>query len=477
MQGWVREEMRGVDLGDERLNKRCAVLLDCLSERPMLSLPAACQGWAETLAAYRFLRNPRVSSSKILEPHGLATARRAEQEPVVLVVQDTTELDFKRPQEKVGGPLRSRSQQGLLAHVCLAMTPQRVPLGVIHAKTWERDPQTFGKRVNRARVPIEEKESFRWLNGYRVTSELALQCPLTQVVCLSDSEGDIYECFLERGLREQLSPDGRSGPDWIVRAGYNRRLKAPANQKLFETLADAPVLKTTPISVRARKSEQGKWGGRRHNRDAREAQVSLRASSVTVKAPDRRHADAARLPHLTLNCVLVQEEAPPEGEAPIQWVLITSLPIETLDQVQRIVDNYSCRWEIEIFFRALKSGCRVEELQLETSSRLTACLSLYLIVAWRVMFITMLSRQAPTARCDTLFTDQEWRSVYSITTRQTPPATAPSLSEFIPLLARLGGYLNRKSDPPPGPKAIWIGLQRMHDLTLAWTTLNPSNPP
>lgn len=477
MQDWVREEMRGVDLGDERLNERCAVLLDSMSERPQLSLPAACQGWAETMAAYRFLRNPRVSSGKILEPHGLATARRAEQEPVVLVVQDTTELDFKRPQEKVGGPLRSRSQQGLLAHISLAMTPQRVPLGVVHAKIWERDPKTFGKRVNRAHVPLEEKESFRWLNGYRVTGEWAHQCPRSRVVSLSDSEGDIYECFLERGLQEQQSPGSRSGPDWIVRAAYNRRLKAPANQKLFETLAAAPVLKTAPISVRARQSEHGKWGDRRHNRDSREARISLRACSVTVKAPDRRHAGAERLPDLELNCVLVQEDAPPEGETPIQWVLITSLPIETLDQVQRIVDYYGCRWEIEVFFRTLKSGCRVEELQLETSSRLTACSSLYLIVAWRVMFLTMLSRQAPTARCDTVFTDPEWRSVYSITTHQTPPATAPNLNEFIMLLARLGGYLNRKSDPPPGPKTIWIGLQRMHDLALAWTTFTHAVPP
>jgi hypothetical protein len=152
------------------------------------------------------------------------------------------------------------------------------------------------------------------------------------------------------------------------------------------------------------------------------------------------------------------------------------LPIATLEQAQQVVEYYCCRWEIEIYFRVLKSGCRVEELQLETAERFTACLAVYTIVAWRVLFVTMMGRTRRDLPCDAVFTEDEWQSVYWVATKQPPPKAAPSLEHLVELVAGLGGYLGRKHDGPPGPQTIWIGLQRMRDYATAWTTFGPGRP-
>jgi len=260
MQEWITEEIQGVDLGDKRLNKRFAIILDRLSAKPNVSIPAACKGLNETIAAYRFFSHGEVSMPKLLAPHANATSRRAAEHAVVLVAQDTTELDWTRKQEKVGGPLGDEKHLGAYAHVCLAMTPERVPLGVVRADIWTRDPNTFRKRQACSKKPIEEKESFRWLEGYRAANELSVQCPETQVVCLSDSEGDIYECFEEGTSHESQGDDTTSiakknGADWIVRACQNRRLVDDQGRKLYEFVGQAPVVKQAVVEVSAREAK------------------------------------------------------------------------------------------------------------------------------------------------------------------------------------------------------------------------------
>lgn len=467
MQAWIAEELEGVDLGDRRLNARYAVLLDRLSQRPSLSIPAACEGWAETEAAYRFFNNPKVGPRKLLAPHRDRTIQRAAQQPVVLVAQDTTEVELTRKQEKVGGPLTDENRYGLHVHPYLVMTPERIPLGLLGAKLWARDPDDFHKRSQRRYKAIEEKESYRWLQGYRQACELAEACRDTQVVSVSDSEGDIYECFAEAATEE-----GRPKADWIVRACQDRRLQQPAGEKLYGAVAQSPVEKRLTIQVSARAALSGDGSRRRGARAARQATVRLQAASVTLKAPER--PAGAKPPDLKVHAVLVREENPPGGEEPIEWLLLTSLPIDTVQEIERVVDFYCCRWEIEIYFRVLKSGCRVERRQLEATDRMTACFALYLIVAWRVMFVMMLGRQCPDVPCQAILSPEEWRAVYVIVQHQSPPERPPTLGEMIPLIAQLGGYLGRVHDGPPGPKAMWIGIQRMRDFALAWKTFGPN---
>jgi hypothetical protein len=470
MDAWIAEELKTVDLGDERLDRRFEIVLERLASRPSVSIPAACKGLAETQAAYRFFDNKRVEARKVLQPHHQATLERIRRQSTVLIVQDTTELDMTRAQEKVGGPLSWDTQIGFHDHVLLALTPERVPLGVVDAEIWSREPGDFHKRHEKAKKPIEEKESYRWLQGYRRACVIAQAAPETTVICVSDSEGDIFECFAEA----EAEANGKRKAEWIVRSGQDRCLVSDG-VGLMGKAAQAPVLHTFEVKVSKRRAAcgDGKKQKRRQERAARVATCTLQAVRVPLKAPWRK---GLRLSNQEVHVALVRETNPP-GAEPIEWLLLTSLPITTLEQVQQVVEYYCCRWEIEIYFRVLKSGCRVEELQLETAERFTACLAVYMIVAWRVLFVTMMGRTCPDLPCDAVFTEDEWQSVYWVVTKQPPPKAAPSLEHMVELVAGLGGYLGRKHDGPPGPQTIWIGLQRMRDYAVAWTTFGPGRPP
>ena len=468
MQPWIEQELRTVRLADERLNSRYRVLLDRLSSKPTLSIPAACSGWAETQAAYRFFDNDRNTPKQLLQPHRDATLERIRQLPVVLVAQDTTEFNLTRPQEKIGGPLGDDQHWGLHDHVALAVTPQRLTLGVVDSFTWARDPEDFHKRRAARRKPIEAKESYRWLEGYRHACAVAAECPQTQIVCLSDSEGDIYECLAAAAAVE--------GPkaEWIVRACQDRSLAGETGGKLLAQVASGLVLGTLKIEVSMRPAQSHDGSKRRQARAARTATVTVQSCRVTLQAPWRPDR---KLANVTVNAVLVREVDPPPGEPAIEWLLLSSLPVDTFAQACTVIEYYTCRWEIEVFFRVLKSGCTVEDLQLETVERFANCLALYLIVAWRVLFVMRLGRECPEMSCEAVFTEAEWRAVYQIVKRR-PATAAPSLGDLLVMIAELGGYLNRNHDGPPGPQTIWIGLQRARDFALAWSVFTaPSAPP
>jgi hypothetical protein len=467
MQAWLEVETKGADFGDERLNRRYELLLERLSDKPSLSIPAACKGLAETTAAYRFFDNPKTDAAKVLKPHQDATVERIRAHPVVIVAQDTTEIELNRPHERVGGPLNDESRWGLYVHPLLALTPERVPLGVVTAKFWSRDPEEFAKsqeekRRARKAKPIEDKESVRWLEGYQSACTLAAATPETTIVAVSDSEGDIYECL-------QAGAEGAA--DYIIRGCQDRALLDEANPLLLQSLACRAVLGKMKIRVSKREASTGDESKKRKQpREARVAQVTVRAARVLLRGPAR---PGQKLPDIFVNAILVKEEKPPAGVEPIEWLLLTSLPIDTFADVMTALDYYCCRWEIEIFFRTLKSGCKIEELQFERQDRLEVCQAMYMIVSWRVLHLLMMGRTYPTLSCDAVLEEAEWKSIYVIATGKEAPAKPPGLSEMIPMIAEFGGYLNRKHDGPPGPQTMWIGLQRMRDFAIAWIAFRP----
>jgi hypothetical protein len=208
---------------------------------------------------------------------------------------------------------------------------------------------------------------------------------------------------------------------------------------------------------------------RQKSRKARVAEVDVRATTITLKPP---HRFDRKLPEITINVVLVEETNPPDGCDPIQWLLVTTLPIDTPEQVKLIVRSYCTRWQIEIFFRTIKTGCRVEERQFETLDRMLNCVAVYVIVAWRVMYLCRLGRECPDLDCEIVFEPCEWKSVFMTIKRKKPPATPPRLNDMIRMVASLGGYVIRKSTQP-GPQTLWIGLQRVHDLSTAWNAFGP----
>jgi len=485
MQAWVTEELESSDIGDERLDRRYHVLLDTLSRKPSVSIPTACNGWTETQAAYRFFASDRVDEESVLYPHRNATLKRIEQQDVVLLVQDTTEIDVTRPEQQMegAGPLSDQSHLGFYDHAMLAITPDRVPLGVVYVDIWARDSEEFeenkklgerGKQTKRKGRQIEDKESFRWLQGYREACAVAAETPTTRIVCISDSEGDIYECFTE-AVR-----DCEAGPPpahWIVRACQNRSLSstsdAPNLQRLWTAMAASKVVQTLEVEVSKNRPQSNDDRKRKQPRSARTTTVTVQASRVTLRAPARR---GVQLPDVEVNAILVREVNAPQGEEPIEWLLLTSLPIDSSADICLVIQYYCCRWQIEIYFRVLKSGCKVEERQFESAERYKACLTCYMIIAWRVLYVMMLGRTCPDMPCDVVLTEDEWKSVYMIVEKVEPPKKAPSLGTMVLKIARLGGHLGRKHDGPPGPKTMWIGMQRMMDYAEAWRTFRTAPP-
>jgi hypothetical protein len=469
MQAWIDMETKSADFGDGRVNARYQVLLDQLSAKPSLSIPAACGSSNETTSAYRFFSNEKSNPAKVLQPHRDAALERIRHEAVVIAAQDTTEADLTRAEEKVGGPLSDSNRWGLFIHPVLVMTPQRVPLGVVGAEMWSRDPQELDKsseerRRERRQKPFEEKESHRWLKGFETVCQVAAEAPNTQVVCVSDSEGDIYECYVAGAQGDEPRAE------WIVRGCQDRSLAEEEVNLLALLNCQAPLGKMK-IWVSKRKASTGDDRKRRQSRDGRKANVSIRAVRTLLSPPNR---PGQKLPAVYVNAILVREDHPPAGEEPIVWLLVTSLPIATFTEVCTVVGYYCCRWEIEVFFRVLKSGCKIEELQFEHEDRLQTCVAMYLIVAWRVLYVLMMGREYPQLQCEAIFSEAEWKSVYVIANGMAAPTTPPTLEEIIPMIASLGGYLNRKHDGPPGPQTMWIGLQRMRDFAIAWSAFGPA---
>ena len=453
----IATELHGIDLGDKRLNKRSQHIIEALAAKPQASVNAASEGWADTVAAYRFFDNPAVDPDKILEPHLEATKRRIKAQPVVLILQDTTELDFTSHPPDDAGCLNEAYRFGFYDHTHLAVTPERLSLGVVGGEQFDRTPESLGKARDRKTLPIEEKESLRWLSGYRLASNLAKECPDTHIVSVADREADIYDIFLEADANE-------TPVDFVIRANDERRTlqrdptAGPAAYRKVRDEVSASDLRFTQTIELPQTPK----------RSARTATLEIRAIVVTLKPP---HARSGLSP-ITCNMVLVEEVNGPGDGTDVSWFLITSLPIDSVAEIQCIINYYIARWMIEVYFRILKTGCRVEEVQLETVDRVKRCLALYKIIAWRVMSLTYLNRECPGLPCSAVFEESEWKSVWLMSGNETLPKVPPTLGEFIPLLASLGGYNNRRTERPPGPQTIWIGLQRMNDFAQAWRAFN-----
>lgn len=448
-QTWAEREFGTAELGDQRLNKRLTMIANFFTNSPTLSIPQACGSWKVTKATYRFFDNDRIKEKEIQASHLNATEKRGTNQRTVLAIQDTTQLDFTHHPSTEGlGLLSDESHLGLFYHPTLLLTPEKIPLGIIDQQVWTRPAEDFGKRGQRKKRPISEKESQKWLTSLEETAKLQEKMSPVHFINIGDREADVFDLFVKsRNLRLDI----------LLRAAWNRCVEHP-EKYLWNHMKQVPISGHITITVPRKK-------GQPH----REAILSIRYDKISLKPPKHRRKEKELKP-VTVWAVWVHESNSPDGVEPISWMLLTTIPVHSFEEALEKVQWYTCRWQIEIFFKILKSGCRIEEIQLATAERIKRCLILYAIIAWRVLFLTMVSRNIPEMPCDVLLELEEWQALYCfINQTKIPPPEPPTLMEATRMIARLGGFLGRKHDGHPGPIVIWRGLQRLSDITSAWS--------
>lgn len=442
---WAEEEFAGAPLAEARLTRRLCTLARDFYARPLAALPQACGNRAKTKAAYRFFDHARVNLQSVLKGHYQSSAARAAQEPVVLAVQDTTSLNYStHPATHLLGPISSTPDGavGMWVHSTLTFNLAGTPLGLLDVQCWQRDPETFGQRHQRYALPLEAKESVRWLRSLQAVEAVQATCPQTRFISVGDREADIYELFV--WAKEQ---PGR--PGLLVRAERDRLL-AEGQGTLWPHLERQPMAGQLEVKI-----------PRRDHHPARVAVLEVRFAAVELCAPKRK----LHLPPVKLWAVFAREVGAPPGSEALEWMLLSTEPVVDFDGAVERLRWYMLRWGIEVFHRVLKSGCQIETRRLGQADRLEACLGIDMVVAWRIYYLTKLGRETPTVPATVYFEEHEWQALVAFVTRQPePPKEPPTLNEAIRMVAGLGGFLGRKGDGEPGTETLWRGLQRLDDI-------------
>ncbi|MEX3816511.1 IS4 family transposase [Paraburkholderia sp. BR13439] len=417
-----------------------------LSTSPHCSFPQSFNS-SELKAAYRFFDNPQVDVDGVLGAHIGQTLCRMQQVQIVLAVQDTTEFNLSHLRATEGlGYGSDPHVRGFLIHSLLALTSEGLPLSVIGPKTWIRRLEELGKKHLRGQRSVQEKERAKWLEGIEQLGILKTHCPHTQVIGVSDREGDVYDVFLARRP---------AGVDWLVRASWNRRVAHP-DRYLLETVLALPVIGETQLQVPARE-----------NRQARTARLVVRCMPVRLRPRQNRRRE--KLPEIEVFAIHALETNVDEGAEPLEWLLLTSVPTYTQAQALERLAWYARRCTIESWHRVLKSGCRIETRQFGNVERFVRATALFAVVSWRILYAMLLARLDGNLSCEVLLQPIEWQALYCRTHGSTEmPDEPPSLAQVILWIARLGGYLPRKRDHPPGPTVIWRGFLVLHEITMMY---------
>jgi len=472
--GWAAEEFVDATLGDKRLDARLIRLCDRFSDAPESPINQSCADWAETKAAYRFFQNENVAVSEILAAHRRKTAQRAKKHNTVLAIQDTSYFVYTshptteglgRMSLKKGLNVEKIYSNGLVMHTCLAVTTQGLPLGLLSQKIFARklrpesERRAMGGKYIQDVLPVEKKETYRWLDALITTHEAMGD---TRVITVCDREADLYDFFK---LSDQL------GSPVLIRASANRTVNRRSRYaekdvvKLWDHMRQQPETGSFTIQIPRRpKSQHCK------EREARTASVIVRFGRFRLNPPRNniKHRKE-QLADIDMNAVYVLEPHPPAGEEPVEWMLLTNLPVRSFDEAREKVLWYCLRWRIEMYFKVLKSGFRVEACRLGHAERLTRYLTVMSIVAWRLFMITLIARTDPATPCATYLADHEWKVLFMKANKNKAlPKTPPSIGDVVTWVAQLGGYLARSSDGPPGTITLWRGWKRLADLTEGW---------
>jgi hypothetical protein len=448
---WAAAVAGHARLPDRRLVARLADVLACLAAKPADSIPQATGDRYRAKATYRFLASDRVTPEALVQSYARATAAALRGLSVVYVIHDSTSLNYSSLKQTAGlGPINdSPFGRGLHLHTSLAVRPDGVVLGLLHQRYWAR-PATKAA-VPSPQRPAEQRESIKWVEGVRAAAAAVAALPAGErprLIHVMDREGDATDVF--RAVVD--------GPDGLVLRGqYDRRV------------TNAPGSVGAVLAAAAGLGEYGVAVAARPGRSARAATLVVRSAVVTLD-PASRATTAGDTP-LTFAVVEAREAASPaDGAEPLHWRLWTTEPAATLAAARAVVGIYELRPRVEDFHLTLKSGCRVEQLELETAERLQKALAIYSGIAARILGLRDLARREPAASCTAVLSDDEWRVLWALRHGEPPPPTTapPTLAEAAAWLGRLGGHLGRKCDGPPGVRTLWRGWRDLQLVVLGY---------
>jgi hypothetical protein len=444
---WTEEEFGRVQFFDERLKSRLFTLAGDFFAQPGELIPQTCSGSeAKTKAAYRFLQNGNVDMQTLLRPHIESTIERVRAHKLILAVQDTTSANYTAHPPEGIGPIGDGKYGlvGLVLHDTMAFTPAGTPLGLLDVQCWARDPNDIGKKHRRQQLPIEAKESNKWLVSYRTVAEIQKICPDTMLVSVGDREADLYELF----HKAALDP---SGPKLLIRAERTRQRKIieeDRKEELWKKMDSEPVAGLIDVAV-----------PRRGSRPARTARLQVRFAQVVLNPPS-----TSKLPALSVWAVYAREVGYGiEVKEPIDWMLLTSVKTESFEDACDRLRWYARRWGIEVYHRTIKSGCRIEDRRLDDAQSIQACLAIDLVVAWRVYWFTMVGREKPDTPCNQILSEDEWHVLSAWATGQVA-LTAPSAKQAMHWIGKMGGWLSRGKEDNPGTTCMWRGLGRLPSM-------------
>lgn len=457
--GWAELEFGGAPLGDARLRRRLVQAARLQAEEPGRAfggIAAADEPMAR--AYYRLIDKPDEAGpdmDQILAPHRQQTFRRMQAQTTVLCVQDGSTLNFTGLDQCQGlGPIGTNqtaaTSRGLLLHSTLAVAPDGLPLGVLKSQAIAAPEKGA---TDAAGKPSP------WIEHHRDLVDLRPHLPQTRLIHVCDREADVFELFDEQRQHGQV--------ELLVRAQHDRNISTPPG-KLFAAIRQAPVQHRLQVhvprqSARPKKSKQKA----RPKRPGRTADMEVRYQPFALPPTDGHHGK----PPLQLYLVHALEQEPPPNAKPIEWFLLTTCRVDTAEQAEQCLRWYCLRWRIEDWHRVLKSGCRIEELSHDTAERLRRAIAIRLVIAWRVMLMTLLGREAPELPAEVLFSDIEVRTLAAYACKRGWSAPT-NLGEAVRLLAIIGGYLARKTDPPPGHQLLWRGYMQFHFMCLGFELLD-----
>jgi len=442
-----RDEYVGADLGDARRSDRLVQLGAALATFPAVSFPDALGDGAQLEAAYRFFSNPGVKVDAVLEPHHRETTARCEKKETVVVAHDTTDFVFQGENRQGLGRMRGKKERGFFSHAALGVTSDGwgEPLGVLHLESWtrkERKSKT-SKMSPRKRQKMPDRESTRWLRGVEAVEE---RLTPGRAIHVMDREADAYELF---------APLVADHCRFVIRSTFDRKLADGG--KLIDYVDSHDVVVTREVALSKRKRAPFPSQRKIHPpRNARIAKLGLKAVPVTLSRP--RDVPANLPKSLSLHVVIVEEIDPPQGEPAISWRLYTTEPIETASDIEFVVDAYRCRWRIEEFFKALKTGCAIQKRQLESCHALMNALAVFIPIAWRVLRHRTLAHADGNRPAKTILTPLQIQILRKKSPKKLPRSL--SVADALVAVAALGGHLKRNG--PPG----WITLSRGYEHLL-----------